>query len=108
MTSINRVGKVGLSPAYDLLNTTIALPDPAEEIALPVGGKKRNLTEKLLVDYFGMELLKLTEDVVYDVLSGLRDSIPGWLVTIEVSFLSDTMKEKYIHILSGRRAVLGL
>ena len=29
-------GKVHLTPAYDILNTTLVLSDPVEEIALPV------------------------------------------------------------------------
>lgn len=39
-------GKVELSPAYDLLNSTIVLKGDTEEIALPLKGKKKNLTRK--------------------------------------------------------------
>ena len=37
---ITRNGKTELSPAYDLLNSTIVLKGDAEEIALPLKGKK--------------------------------------------------------------------
>jgi serine/threonine-protein kinase HipA len=36
-------GEIGLSPAYDLVATSIALPRDKEELALPIRGKKRNL-----------------------------------------------------------------
>ena len=36
-------GRVALTPAYDILNTSLALSEPLEEIALPVKGKKRKL-----------------------------------------------------------------
>lgn len=42
-TLIYRDDVIGLSPAYDLLNTTIALPNPEEELVLPINGKKNRL-----------------------------------------------------------------
>ncbi|MDP4188877.1 MAG: HipA domain-containing protein, partial [Bacteroidota bacterium] len=47
--------KVELSPAYDLLNATIVLKGNAEEIALPVNGKKSNLNAEVLINYFGKD-----------------------------------------------------
>ena len=35
-----------LTPAYDLLNVSIALPEDTEELALTLSGKKRKLTKK--------------------------------------------------------------
>ncbi|NOY06531.1 MAG: HipA domain-containing protein, partial [Chlorobi bacterium] len=58
---ITRDGKVELSPAYDLLNTTLALGNAAEEIALPLGGKRANLTRRILVDYFARERMALND-----------------------------------------------
>jgi serine/threonine-protein kinase HipA len=45
---------IKFSPAYDLLNTTISITNPIEEIALPIRGKKRNLKKSDLV-----QLIKL-------------------------------------------------
>src|SRR5208282_995547 len=44
--------RVELSPAYDLINTTIAI-HAKEEIALPLRGKKSRLTSTDLIDYYG-------------------------------------------------------
>lgn len=47
---ITRGPKVELSPAYDLLNTTIVTPKTTEELAMPINGKKSHLTRKDLTD----------------------------------------------------------
>ncbi len=60
---ISREDKIELSPAYDLLNTTIALDNPQEEFALPINGKKRNMTSRDLLEYWGRERLQLSEKV---------------------------------------------
>ncbi len=39
---ITKDNKVMFSPFYDLVNTTIVLPNPVEEIALPLKGKRIN------------------------------------------------------------------
>ena len=59
---ITRNNKIELSPAYDLLNSTIVLRGAnIEELALPLAGKKRKLTRALLIDYYGRERLRLSE-----------------------------------------------
>jgi serine/threonine-protein kinase HipA len=105
---IRRNGKVEISPSYDLLNTTIALPNATEEIALPIGGKKKNLTRKLLIEYFGKDRLKLTEPAIRDVLSKISAAIPVWAEIIRRSFLSEAMQVKYFDVLSGRRNIVGV
>lgn len=105
---IVRDDKVALSPAYDLLNTTIALSDPKEEIALPVGGKKNNLTKELLIDYFGRDRLQLNDTIISQQLAALRDSKKGWENMIAASFLSEGMKRKYLKVINERSGRVGL
>lgn len=105
---IVRDDKVTLSPAYDLLNTTIALSDPKEEIALPVGGKKNNLTKELLIDYFGRDRLQLNDTIISQQLAALRDSKKGWENMIAASFLSEGMKRKYLKVINERSGRVGL
>lgn len=103
---IVRDGKVELSPAYDLLNTTIVLKDGAEEIALPLKGKKRNLTRNMLVNYFGKEKCGLTDKSIEKSLTTIHAAIPGWHSLIGISFLSEPMKDKYRKLLQERTRVL--
>jgi serine/threonine-protein kinase HipA len=99
-------GKVELSPAYDLLNSTIVLKGDAEEIALPLKGKKKNLTREILIDYFGKERCGLTEIIISKTLDIFREQIPHWFTTLETSFMSAEMKNKYRNLLETRRKVL--
>jgi serine/threonine-protein kinase HipA len=102
LSLITRNGKTEFSPAYDLLNTTIAA-DAVEEIALPLDGKKRNLNRKLLVDYFGIERLRLSKTIVSDVMDVMAKAKTEWESLIQNSFLSDGYKRKYLNLLQERR-----
>ncbi|MFQ6617000.1 MAG: HipA domain-containing protein [Fidelibacterota bacterium] len=105
---ITRDQKIELSPAYDLLNTTIVLPATTEEFALPLDGRKKNFTRSLLVTYFGNERLGLREPVVQEILSEFSAAFPHWEGLVGVSFLSDAMREKYMTLLSRRRKLLDI
>jgi serine/threonine-protein kinase HipA len=96
-------GKVELTPAYDILNTTMVLADPREEIALPVRGKKRKLVAAILIDYFGLLRLGLNPKIVSSVMDDLAQAMPAWERLIEISFLPDTMKNKYRQLLNSRK-----
>ena len=111
---IRRDGMIELSPMYDYLNTTIALQaigkpiEEIEELALPLRGKKQNLTRKDLIDYFGRERLQLTVKVIDGCLQVLETTIPEWYDLINTSFLSDSMKILYSELLYRRCVVLEL
>lgn len=103
---ITRDNKVELSPAYDLLNTTIVVPRTQEEIALPISGKKRNLTAKVLINYFGKERMKLNDTIISQVLNKINLELSNWEKLITVSFLSNEMKEKYLELMHRRKAII--
>jgi serine/threonine-protein kinase HipA len=103
---ITRNNKVTLSPCYDLVNTTIEYRKPDEQIALPLKGKKKNLTRNDLVNYFGRERCDLTAKSMEKVLETIAWSVPSWFKWIGISFLSMEMKEKYLRLLESRLEVL--
>ena len=103
---ITRDNKVELSPAYDLLNTTIVVPKSQEEIALPLAGKKRNLSTKILIDYFAKERLKLNQTIISQVFNKINTERNNWEKLINISFLSNEMKEKYFELMKKRKAVV--
>lgn len=72
---------VRLAPVYDFVNSSIVLKDP-EEIALPLNGKKRNLTRRILVQYFGIERLGLESRVVSDHLQRFAHDLKLWFALI--------------------------
>ncbi|MCP5061455.1 MAG: HipA domain-containing protein [Ignavibacteriae bacterium] len=99
---ITKNGKIELSPHYDLLNTSIAIKNVEEEIALPITGKKKKLTKEILVDYFAKEILGLNSKINSQTLEQIQNTKANWQKTIEISFLSNQMKEKYILLLNER------
>jgi serine/threonine-protein kinase HipA len=104
---ITRKGKIELSPAYDLLNSTIVLRGAnIEEFALPLAGKKRKLTRELLVDYYGRERLKLSDKSISQVLNDFKKAEAEWERLLSVCFLSPDLKLKYKELLNKRKGVL--
>lgn len=100
-TLIRRDNKVELSPAYDLVNTTIVLQSK-EEMALPIRGKKSKLTRDDLVNYFGMQRLRLSKDVLDKELSIFEKSLEIWKSLIGRSFLSKQMQDSYYELICRR------
>lgn len=105
---ITRDQKILLSPAYDLLNSSIVLKNAKEELALPLNGKKSNLRKKDFIDYFAVKRLTLNHTVIDKVMYDIHQAIPQWMALLEVSFLSEKMKKKYITLLVERSERLGL
>ena len=99
---ISRNGKVELSPHYDLINTTIALKNVKEEIALPINGKKNNLNKKLLIKHLGEEVLNLNHLIIQQTTDEIFSTKNTWQNLIEISFLNKEMKEKYMILLLER------
>jgi len=101
-------GKVQLAPAYDFLNTTIVLSGDIEEIALPINGKKKNISREVLINYFGKDRCGLTDKTIEKILNAIKIALPSWFDLIDKSFLSIEMKGKYKMLLQKRIEILGL
>lgn len=104
---IIRDTKAELSPAYDLLNSTIVLKGDAEEIALSLKGKKSNLNKDILITYFGKERCNLPDKIIERTLETIQKEISSWFELISISFLSQEMKDRYMNLLLKRMNVLG-
>lgn len=101
-------GITSLSPAYDLLNTTLVLPKNAEEVALPLRGKRRRLKRLDWLDYWALERLALPPKVLERTLAQLASALPAMLSLIDRSFLSPELRTKYKEILLSRAEVMGV
>jgi serine/threonine-protein kinase HipA len=104
---IRRPQRVELTPAYDLVNSSIVLRSN-EEIALPLKGKKSNLRREHLVDYYGRERLNLNSVVIDEELARLQQILPEWISLINKSFLSKELQHNYIDLLQKRYRILDL
>lgn len=105
---ITRDGKVELAPAYDLLNSTIPNTQSREELALPLRGKKSNLTANDFWRYLASDRLGLAAALIEETKTRLAAACATWPARIAASFLSPEMQERYLALLAERRARLGL
>lgn len=99
---IRRNNKIMLAPAYDFLNTTLALENARDEIALPLHGKRTRLTRKDFVDYFAKERLKLNDKIISEVFETFEQALPAMLELLDRSFLCKASKEAYKALLQER------
>ena len=71
-------------------------------------GKKSNLNYHVLVNYFGKERCGITDRIIENTLGNVQKSLNSWVEMIEISFMSDEMKDKYKTFLQRRIEILGL
>ncbi|PTX91632.1 HipA domain-containing protein [Opitutus sp. ER46] len=105
---ITREDKVQLSPAYDLLNSTIPNPRSREELALPLHGKRSHLRTSDFWQYLAAERLGLSAPLIEQTRARFRQACATWPDRIEASFLSAEMKARYLTLLESRRRILGV
>lgn len=98
------VGNYQLTPAYDLLSTTLVLPEDAEELALTLCGKKRKLTAKHFLA--AMESSGIQQRVARNLFLRFQRVLPKWEACIADSFIPDDMKSAYIALIRQRIALL--
>jgi serine/threonine-protein kinase HipA len=97
---------VQLSPAYDLVNTTLLLDGATEELALPLNGRKRALTRAMLLKYFARERMGLSARIVEQIEQELQAILPVWDELITHSFLTPERQQRYRALVQERAARL--
>lgn len=105
---ITKNNKITLSPMYDLLNSSIALKNPEEKMALPIRGKKRKLNKDDLLTYFAGDILHINKKRIESILTDIANHKESMKNLIQISFLSMSMKERYSDLLENRLDRLSL
>ena len=100
----NLLGEYEFSPAYDLLNTAIVIPDDKEESALTINGKKSKINIK---DFNVLaNSLKINEKSQQAIYARLNKILPKWIACIHDSFLSKNLQKTYIEMLQKKHVKL--
>lgn len=99
---ITRNNRTEFSPAYDLLNSTLAMGGAREEMALMLGGKRKEFRRRDLIDYLGRERLGLPDAAIWEVLDTFQQALPGWEALIDMSFLAPAAQATYRDLLRER------
>ena len=89
-----------LSPAYDLVATTLVNPADDEDFALTMNGKKKKIKKNDFIAAFNTA--NLGEKQQWNIFQKMQHSLPLWVDLIEKSFLSKKFKAAYRNILSER------
>jgi serine/threonine-protein kinase HipA len=96
-----------LSPAYDMIPSSLVAEGDNEELALNLNGKKRKLQKKDF-DAFVIAVKLLEERSVENIYNKFRTTIPRWFDFIPVSFIDKDLQGQYISLIKERADVLGL
>lgn len=89
-----------LTPAYDMLNVTIANPTDEEELALTLNGKKKKIKDSDFEKAF--ETCGILPSIFSNIKKKYMRLLPKFLVAIDNSFLNDGQKDMYKQLLSLR------
>ena len=97
-------GTMVLTPAYDLLNATIANPDDDEELALTLNGRKKHIVRK---DFLAAaKTMNIGQHVAQKLINKYVKLYPKLCDMIEQSFLPPSLKEDYRALLAHRLKLL--
>jgi serine/threonine-protein kinase HipA len=97
---------MSLSPAYDLVPTSLVLPTDTEELALTLNGKKSKLKYEDFLKAF--ENCGLNKKVLDNTLELFQYCKPELFDVLEKSFVSDDLKKKYKDCVNKRYKQLNL
>ena len=104
--SLIRKEEVGyqLSPAYDIVNSRLVLPEEREDMCLSLQEKKNNISKEdfqRLSEHFG--LLSKQVNNIFERLNALKLSIE---TMIEESFLNDRLRDRFLQIFRERMGLI--
>lgn len=99
-------GEYVLSPAYDMLNTLIVMPEDKEELALSLNGKKSKITWRDFIQ--AMTGSGVPEKVQETMRTQFMKVQKKWEETIRNSFLSEEMQDSYITMINERLGRLSI
>lgn len=83
-----------LTPAYDLLSTSIVLSDDNEELALTLNGKKRKIKREDFEQ--AMYESGVDKKVIANLFSRFSDALPKWRTLVQESFLPEELRVIYL------------
>lgn len=97
-------GQYTLTPAYDLLSTTLVMPEDTEELALTLHGKKRKLRRSDFIS--SITASGINEKVIDNLYKKWSKLMPKWFELIDASFLPEDMKRPYKQLILQRMLLL--
>ena len=97
-------GGYTLTPAYDMLSTTLVMPDDPEELALTLNGKKRKLRKADFIK--SITASGVDEKVIDNIARKFGRALPKWFELIDRSFLPLDLCRAYKNVILRRMIML--
>lgn len=89
-----------LTPAYDMVSTTLVYPEDKEELALSINGKKKKIKKSDFSAAF--YTAQLDEKQQENIFNKMRKAKDEWFNVIDISFVSQEFKRQYKELISER------
>ena len=97
-------GKYVLTPTYDQVSTAIVMPEDTEELALSLNGFQKRI---MAMDFMqAMEATGLNQQMAQRILKRFTTLQDKWFECIGKSFISDSQKSKFKHLIQKRIDIL--
>jgi len=93
-----------LAPAYDLVATALVNPADDEDLALTLNGKKKRIKRSDFTAAFTKS--KLDSKQQENIFKKMERAKPLWMSFIDISFISDSLKNTYKELINERFARL--
>jgi serine/threonine-protein kinase HipA len=98
-------GHYNLSPAYDLVPSTLLINE-TEELALTLNGRKSRITR---ADFeTAMHAGGLNDRAIANLFNRMKKALPKWMEFIGLGFVPEELKERYRALILERAARMGL
>jgi serine/threonine-protein kinase HipA len=89
-----------LSPAYDMVASSLVVEGDDEELALTLNGKKKNIRKKDFIE--PMNRFNIDPKAIENIFNKMLASISKWHDFIDLSFLPPEMKTSYHDLIRER------
>lgn len=99
-----RKGYYSLTPGYDMVSTSLVMPEDSEELALTLNGKKHKIKRsdfKIVMSNSGLE-----EKIIDNLFTKFVKVADKWFKFIDILFLPKEMKEQYKLIIQNKLVIL--
>jgi serine/threonine-protein kinase HipA len=89
-----------LSPAYDMVASSLVVEGDEEELALTLNGKKKKLRKKDILE--AINRFDLDAKAIENMFEKFRNSEKHWHEFVDISFLPDEMKTSFHDLIKER------
>jgi len=91
-----------LSPAYDMVASSLVVEGDDEELALTLNGKKKNIRKKDFIE--SMNRFNIDPKAIENIFNKMLISVDKWHDYIDISFLPVEMRNSYHDLIRERAA----